>query len=177
MKSPEVYKRLRGVLGPWFKAEGFRRGDGPLSWTRPSGELHVTGWCQISRDGWDPYSGSRFTVELQRGRDPRRGTAGQRRRLPSFASDAERETIRRIQNGVIAMLTPRPAGGSLIRRVIAVVRGARDQKLEPVTKPYRPNADIWLRYGRPEDLDTWSELILGMLPRCVAEVESWPPER
>ena len=64
MKSTAVYRQIRDVLGPWFKANGFKRAKGMLSWVRPAGSQFLVVWVQISQHGWDPAQRERVK-ELQ----------------------------------------------------------------------------------------------------------------
>jgi hypothetical protein len=108
VKSPGVYAVLRSSLGPWFKATGFKRAKGVLSYCRLTNGAHTVVWCQISQDGWDAFAGSKFVVEFQRSRGTVVGElASRRQRLAAFLSVSEREELRSIQNAVIAAL-PRP---------------------------------------------------------------------
>src|SRR4051812_27148902 len=109
MKATEVYSRLRDDIGPWAKAQGFQRAKTMLSWHRPYHEHHLVFWFQVSRDGWDDYAGSKFTVELQLSEEPIVGEVSSfRRRLGEFLDDSFREEVRGIQNKIISSLTLPP---------------------------------------------------------------------
>ena len=70
MKSSEAYRVLKAQLDPLLRKDGFKRAKGLLSWMLPHGNRSLVTWCQVSQDGWDNYSGSKFTVEFQLSDEP-----------------------------------------------------------------------------------------------------------
>ncbi|WP_172205396.1 hypothetical protein [Niveibacterium sp. COAC-50] len=173
MKSTEVYALLKSELGPWFKAAGFKRADTFLSWSRPHGNLHITAWCQVSRDGWDEYSGSKFVVEFQLAPDPIVGASATRRqRLARLLTPEQREAARRIENEVIASLKRPPKTHPSLHVSPEVTRWYL-AKFDTVSAPYPEGHDIWLRYAKPEHVSGWAQFILPLLPGCVSAVEAW----
>src|SRR5207247_10335221 len=87
LKSTDVYKEIRRVIGPWAKKQGFTRTtSGMLGWKRPLGNEHLVFWFQCSQSGWDDYAGSKFTVEFQRSETDFIGYAVCRHRLGFFQS-------------------------------------------------------------------------------------------
>jgi len=172
MKSTEVYALLKSELGPWFKASGFKRADSFLSWSRPHGELHITVWCQVSRDGWDDYAGSKFVVEFQLAREPIVGAGAKRRqRLASLLTAEQREYARRIENNVISSLKKPPKTHPTLH-VSPHVTQWYLAKYDAVAAPYPDGHDLWLRYARPEHVSHWAQFILPLLPGCVSAVEA-----
>jgi hypothetical protein len=173
MKSPEVYAQLRTELAPWFKANGFKRAKGLLSWSRPHGDAHVVVWCQISQDGWDNYAGSKFVVEFQRSTEPIVGAhPARRQRLASLLSPADREYVRTIQNAVIASLGRPPKSHPALQVSPSVTEWYLGQ-FNQVAEPYPERHDIWLRYASPQHVDQWAKFILQKLPECIGAVEAW----
>ena len=172
MKSTEVYRLLRARLAPTCKALGFRRAEGGmLGWSRSAGEAaHMTFWCQCSQDGWDVYAGSRFTVEFQRSDDPRPGTGRPRVRFGALLAADERETIRRIQNQVIAALPPPPRDHPLLAE--PSLRAYYAARFVGVAAPYAATDDIWLRYHAPADVERWAELLTDRMPHLVRAFET-----
>lgn len=171
MKSSEVYSILRDELGPWAKAQGFKRERSMLSWSRPSGDEFVTFWFQVSQGGWDPYSGSQFTMEFQRGSDSRVGTGGKRERLSRMLDDANRERMRQIQNRVIAAL-PRPPRNRMALAG-AEVNAWYLRQFDQVARPYSAQDDVWMRYGNPSDVEEWARFICPLVPACLSQVDAW----
>jgi hypothetical protein len=166
MKAREVYKRLREEIGPWARAEGFKRTRTMLSWCRSRGKDCCVFWFQISRDGWDKYAGSKFTVEIQRSPQPHVGEVRAfRERLGAMLDESSREEARKIQNKIIASL-PKPPRTHLL---------ADDpwylEKFDPVLQPYTWQDDLWFRYRSPVHLRWWGQFILKHLPQCTREVE------
>jgi len=173
MKSPEVYSLLKSELAPWFKSAGFRQARGLLGWSRPHGDAHIVVWCQISRDGWDLFAGSKFVVELQRSSEPVIGGGHARRqRFALFLSSEEREEVRKIQNEIIAGFRRPPASHPALH-VSQRVTDSYLAQFKLISEPYSERHDIWFRYAAPEHITRWTQFIVGKLPRCIRTVEEW----
>src|SRR5947208_1187467 len=140
MKSPEVYKHLRTELAPYFKASGFKRADGLLSWSRQHRGGYLVAWCQISQSGWDALSGSEFIVEFQLAGEPKVGLSGRREGLAKFLSELEREEVRYFQNQVIASL-PRPHPSHPYLHVSEQVSSWYLSRFKPVAERYAQGHD------------------------------------
>src|SRR5690349_3521604 len=159
MKSIEVYRTLREHLAPIFKAAGFKRADPMLSWMRREGDRYLVVWCQVSRDGWDDYAGSKFVVEFQLSDDPIVGARSvHRQRLPKMLDGVGREKIRKIQNRVIDSLrSPPPNHPSL--HISKEVSDWYRAKFARIDHPFGDEDDIWFRYVGDGDLIVWAEFI------------------
>jgi hypothetical protein len=161
--SKQVYRILRASLDPWCKTEGFRRGQAFLSWYQERGSAFLAFWCQCSQDGWDDFAGSKFVVELQIGDSPEVGAPGVRRsRLAEVLTTEELEEVRQIQNEVISQLPRPPRNHSALQD--PRLRDWYLRKFDPVNQPYRSTHDVWLRYGKPEDVERWGAFLRSKLP-------------
>jgi hypothetical protein len=155
-----------------MKALGFKRQKSFLSWSRVRNGLNTIMWCQVSRDGWDDYAGSKFVVEFQRSEGDEPGMPSSRRmRLAKLVDDEVREFVRSIQNDVIASLRAPPRQHAPLQ-VSPEVANWYMKKFEPEQKPYTPLDDLWFRYARPEHVSRWGKLIVQLLPSVVQRVES-----
>lgn len=173
MKSPEVYKLLRATLAPWFKANGFSRAKGLLSWSRPADDSYIVVWCQVSQNGWDDYAGSKFVVEFQRSSEPVVGALPARgHRLSGLLSEQDRERVRSVQNEVIRSLR-RPPQSHPALQISAKVSAWYLGQFDEVAEPYSERNDVWLRYASPEHVDRWAQFILESLPECIRAAETW----
>ena len=173
MKSTEVYKLLGDEVGPWAKAQGFKRAKTMLSWHRPHKDHHIVFWFQISRDGWDAFAGSKFTVEFQLSAEPMVGSKSIRRqRFGKLLADSTREELRMIQNSIISSL-PKPPSNHFILQLPGNIRERYLQSFQPVVAPYAPDEDIWLRYHASEHVRSWGRFVLRQLPQCLNQVEEW----
>lgn len=173
MKSPEVYSQLKSELSAWFKSTEFQRIKGLLGWSRPHGAAHVVVWFQVSQDGWDPYTGSKFIVELQRSIEPIVGSKStHRQRLASFLSQEGREQLRSIQNKVIATLQRPPRDYPKLHISPEVTDWYLNQ-FKLITEPYPERHDIWFRYASPDHITQWIHFITSQLPACVSAAEGW----
>ena len=65
-KAKEVYKELRDALGPWTKANGFRKWPGTVAgWQRPQGALELLRF-KFEGSAWgDPETGNALTGWVQ----------------------------------------------------------------------------------------------------------------
>ena len=145
VKSPEVYAAIRDGLGPSLKSLGFRREKAFLSWSREREGQQTVLWCQVSRDGWDDYAGSKFVVEFQRSNSPEVGApSSARARLAKFLTDDQRAEAGRIQSQVIASLSPPPHTHPALHVSPDATRWYLE-KFEPLPRVYGPGDDLWLR--------------------------------
>jgi hypothetical protein len=173
MKSTEVYRTLRAHLAPVFETAGFKRGDTMLSWTRRERDRYLVVWCQVSRDGWDDYAGSKFIVEFQISDDPIVGARSIRRqRLATMLDGIGREKIRAIQNGVIVSLRSPPPNHPTLH-VSKEVSAWYWAKFTKIDHPFGDQDDIWFRYASDGDLVIWADFISKSLPSCLKQVEVW----
>jgi hypothetical protein len=173
MKSPEVYRTLRIALAPEFKAAGFNRAKGLLSWAHRRGERYLVVWCQVSQSGWDSYAGSKFTVELQLSSEPVVGArAVHRQRLATMLNGIEREELRSIQNGIIDSLEQPPASYPLLH-ISAAVRIHYLKLFERIEEPYGERDDVWLRYKNRQHVAEWAQFIIRILPGCFRSAQAW----
>jgi len=178
VKSTEVYRVLRANLGASCKAAGFRRTKGGmLGWYRPHEGRQLVFWFQCSRHGWDPHVGSQFTLEFQLADRPETGLGLRNRSgFCEFLTAEELEEVRARQNEVIAALTPPPAGHWSEQLEV----WARDWYLgqfEQVGEPYAAGQDVWLRYGREDDVARWAGFLLPRLSRMLLEFETQTRDR
>lgn len=178
MKSTEVYKLIREVVGPWCKDQGFKRTSGGLlGWHRPERNGHLVFWFQCWKSGWDPYPGSSFITEFQFADDPRPGAAiNGRHRLPWFLNESELQEALAIQNSVIGAL-PAPPPDYVILTFGDAIAGWYKKQFLPVQKDYSKTDDIWMRYHALEDVQRWAKFLLPVLPKAIAAMCQGDPEQ
>jgi len=171
MNSTEVYGVLKRELSPVLKPLGFKRGKSFLSWFRIHNGLCTVLWCQVSRDGWDDYAGSQFTVEFQRSSDSEAGSHSKRRmRIAKLLSESQREHVWRIQGQVIASLR-RPPSNHPTLSVSPEVAKWYLAKFEKPSRRYDQGDDIWFRYANAEHVAVWATLLARLVPKCVGSIE------
>jgi hypothetical protein len=171
MKSTEVYASLRNELAPLLKSLGFKREKAFLSWARLHSGQYTVLWCQVSRDGWDDYAGSRFVVELQRSDTSEAGArASVRARIAELLTDEQRAGVWRIQNQVIADLV-RPPRTHPKLHVSPELTQWYLKSFEWVCTPYQVNDDVWFRYATPDHVRVWAEFLRRAIPESVAAIE------
>jgi hypothetical protein len=172
VKSIQVYASIRNELAPLLKFLGFRREKAFLSWARQHNGRYTVLWCQVSRDGWDEYAGSKFVVEFQRSDNPEVGACpGTRARIAKLLTDEQRDEVLRLQNQVISCLARPPRTHGTLHVSPEVTRWYLE-KFEPVLTPYRVDDDVWFRYARPEHVIAWAELLRRVIPGCVTAIEA-----
>jgi hypothetical protein len=172
MKSTEVYASIRNELTPLLKSLGFSRGKALLSWARQHNGRYTVLWCQVSRDGWDEYAGSKFVVELQRSESPEAGArSSARARMAKLLTDDQREEVWRLQNQVISDLV-RPPKTYPNLQVSPEVTKWYLHNFDLIPARYRADDDVWLRYAKPEHVKMWAQVLLRVLPACIAAIEA-----
>jgi hypothetical protein len=172
MKSPKVYAAIRDGLGPSLKSLGFKREKAFLSWSRQHDGQHTVVWCQVSRDGWDDYAGSKFVAEFQRSESAEAGTpSSTRARLAEFLTDDQRAEVWRLQGRVIASLGRPPQTHPMLHVSPEVTRWYLE-KFEPLRGPYSPGEDLWLQYAKPEHVQMWADFLRRVVPGCVEGIEA-----
>ena len=167
MKSTEVYRIIREVIGPWCKTHGFKRTKGGmLGWYKPVGTSFLVFWFQCGPRHWDDFEGSGFIVEFQASDEPVIGQGGpgcKRERLPELLNDEQLENLRRIQNRVIAQLSPPPKTHPVFQISPEYTRMVL-KEFQPVAKNALNIHQFWHRYYTVEDVRRWAALILDLLP-------------
>ncbi len=172
MKSLEVYAALREELVPPLKSLGFKREKTLLSWSRQQGGQYTVLWCQVSRDGWDDYAGSKFVVEFQRSESAEAGAPSKARaRLVKLLTDDQRAEAWRLQSRVIGDLSSPPRTHPTLNVSSEVTRWYLE-KFEPLRRQYSPSDDLWLRYAKPEHVRMWAEFLRRAVPGCVQAIEA-----
>lgn len=167
MRSTDMYRTATEVLAPWCKAQGFKRAKtGMLGWYRPADDGFLVFWLQVFTYGWNPYAGSRFTVELQLSPEPIVGWGVTRQRLFQLLTKCELERATALQNAVIAKLNYPPPEYEVLHMEQEVVKWYL-REFEPVREPYTTRDDTWLRYGDAEDVRTWASFLLEVLPGAI----------
>jgi len=163
MKSTEVYACLKEVLGPWTKANGFKRTKSFLGWFKPHGDRFLTFWFQCSRDGWDDFAGSKFAVEFQLDQMSEPGGLGTRARIARFLDSNQLERAHQLQNDVISKLEKPPSGHFLLQSA-PELRDYYLSKFQLLSVPPTNQSDLWLRYHDEDDVRRWGSFVLDALP-------------
>lgn len=171
MRSAEVYRELGAGLRPYFRSVGFGRGGGrTLSFYREP----LLVFFQLDKWGFDRHAGSGFYVNLQRSGSPQPWT-GNVERITELLSDEELAEAQRLQNEVIARLTPPPAEHlALLRAGFARISPDPERLFEgllgqfrPLAEPLRRDHDFQMRYHSARDIAAWCRFLLPILPRAV----------
>ena len=149
MKSTEVYKVLRERLAPTAKALGFRRtSGGMLGWYKALDGQNLVFWFQCSQTGWDPFTGSQFTLEFQRSPSSGPGDGVDRARFPKLLDSSDLEKARQIQNEVIVALQ-KPLRGHWSEQLQGDSQKWYQRQFWPVKEPFTSSQDLWIRYASP----------------------------
>jgi hypothetical protein len=169
MKSAEVYGIIRNAVGPWCKANGFKRAKSMLGWSKPYRDRFLVFWFQCSRDGWDPFAGSKFVVEFQLDSISEPGGGGDRHRLSHFLDPEQLERVKGHQNAVIAKLR-KPSPDYFILQMEERVRDWYLGQFTPLSEAPSNQSDVWLRYHDAEDVRRWAAFVQDLLPGIVKRI-------
>ena len=134
-----------------------------LSYYRPAEGGFHTLWFQCSQDGWDPFAGSKFTLEFQADSKSEPGHGMRRLRFHELLSNDELEQVRDLQNRIIQKLT-RPPGNHWVHGMPDEVRRGYLAKFDSIREPFTTRDDIWLRYIEDRDVRCWADFLLNREP-------------
>jgi hypothetical protein len=178
MKNREILKALVQLLHPVLEPMGFRPESAPggriCAWARPGKPRRFeTVWAQLDKWPYDPWIGTRFTVEFQEAgkRSPGAVRGSKRARLAPLLSSAQRRRVIADQNAIIRRLRiptlakySEYAGWPVADKslYIDIYREAR----RPL-KELRPADDLWLRVLSIEDVHQWSALLADWMPQLL----------
>ena len=137
-----------------------------LSYFRPTGDAFETFWFQCAQGGWDPYTGSQFTIEFQAASESRPGQGGRRWRFPALMTGDELEQVRFLQNVVIQKLSP-PPREHWAYSLEGDARRWYFARFDLIRDPFPERTDIWLRYAGDADVRRWADFFLPILPRLL----------
>ncbi len=172
MTANEVYKLLRPIVGPWFRANGFKLSKGYLTYQKPVGDSYLCFRIQCNSSGWEKYKGSSLMIAVQVS-DQREIDETAWRRLTAYLTFEQLEFIRARQNQVLASI-PQPPVPWIKTIVSAFEKSFRDPQpyidaylsdWRPINKPYAPSDQIWFRYFTKEDVRAWALLLLKHVQR------------
>lgn len=159
----EVYARIVEHLQPNLMLLGYSAGKtkGFPWWYAENSPGRVFVSAQVDTKATDPYAGSGFRLELERGSGgaPNSKLVG-RALFFQLLTDDELEALLRNQNQVIAALSPPPEGHT----------NAYPEFLRPQYLSYFQPQDSfdavksWMRYRDLNDVDRWIELLTPLLP-------------
>jgi hypothetical protein len=187
MKAAELYQLLAAELRPSLSQHGFKKLRGSrLAFQRAVRDTYQTVWFQCDKYGWDPHAGSRFFANFTVSPSPTFDThARHDERLFLFLTDAELAGARDFRDAVVARI-PRPPTSyfeafqaECDRRdpeSAAGLMAAIRAQFEPEPVPYRRHQDVGMRYWLPTDVTWWATLIRSVLPRAIAQMDSWSAE-
>jgi hypothetical protein len=132
------------------------------------GKEVLTFWFQCSQDGWDRFTGSQFTVEFQIAPEPGPGHGPKRERFFRLLTPDERERVRLLQNRVIEKLE-QPPPEHWAHTADPGLKSFYFAGFTPLTEPYSPSQDVWLRYVEEADVRQWADFLLPLLPRLIED--------
>ena len=178
-KRVQLFGVLRRELGRPLTVLGFQevppnpaRQTWMLEFARdPARAAPLRLWFQRDVKAFDvDIRGSRFTLEFGRSMSLR-----DRERFFPLLTPEEREEVRRIQNGGIQRLPP-PRSPFLrwLAGLLARV-GIVEEWRQPVTEPYPPDEDVWMRYRDEQDVQAWAGFAARLLPSLIQRFDVAKP--
>lgn len=167
MIAKEVYRVLKQVLSPWFKANGFKLGkESALTYVKRIDQEVFVVRFQCHHHGWEKHKGSKFTVWIGRGND-QDGCCNPESRLTRLMSFEALELVRARQNRVLRSVPP-PPPEYINEMRIGFEKVFADPKpyfdiflsdWKVIDHPYSSSDDIWFRYFCADDVRTWAILL------------------
>jgi len=168
--AKEVYKELRGAVGPWAAANRFRRWPGTVAgWQRAAGSDQLLRFMFEGSSPWaDPETGHALTGRLQL--DPAPGDlAATPIRQSAFTRCLIRPELARLAAIQGAINRRRPA---LPKQYAADLQadtrlGHHLRSLYDPSPSYREGQYVDLSYWGIEDVHEWTRFILDVLPAVL----------
>jgi hypothetical protein len=122
-------------------------------------------WFQPHRWNGTHSAGFRFTVELRLADRPILHSAGPFARLPTLLSEADRETLRQMENRTLARVPlPDP---TYLRTLPESMRPTMLADWKPRLQPYPSDEDVWFRLADRSDLESVLAFIARVLPGSI----------
>ena len=172
MKSTEVYKEINKTIFPKLKSYGFKKTkSGMLGFYKKIKDYNLVIWFQCSQEGFDPYAGSKFIVEIQLGQSNEIGTSFDRNRIPHFLTRSELDNIVKIENEIKNRLQKPPQNHFIFSLEDSIQRWYM-RKFEKEDKIYSNISDIWFIYYDSNDIQKWMEIIEPVFDRIVSKFEN-----
>src|SRR6185312_3093911 len=126
MTANETLKALRRIVGPWFKANGFRVVKGYLTYQKRVNGRYFNVRLQCNPHGWEKHKGSSFTVSVDFS-DSAELDLVPLRRLTQYLTLEQLEFIRARQNRILASI-PQPPADYIKSMVVGFEKVFRDPK-------------------------------------------------
>ena len=177
MKTRDVFRILREVVEPSILPARFSVfkdcTGGFLIWTRPVGRgKYETISCQMDKWPWDPWTGSRFRVSMNR--SSRRGNVAlckDQADMADLLTGEERREVQTLQNRVIVKCRePSKEEYNDFMGFAAynalTVREYRE-KCAPVEYSDARHFDLWLRIVDADDVREWGRYLAAWLPKVL----------
>jgi hypothetical protein len=177
MKTRDVFGVLRETVEPPLADLGFAHVKDPsgvfLIWSRSlKPKRFKTVACQIDKWGWDPWLGTRFTLQMSR--SGRRGNVALCKSFVTLAellTPEEKRAAQDLQNTVIAKLrVPDEAEFNAHKGYAAycefLIRDYRAACVpEDLSSPLRTG--LWLRVLDADDVRAWGNFLADLVPRVL----------
>jgi hypothetical protein len=171
-RSAEVYKEIRAALGPWAKANGYRRRPGSQAgWVRPLGtERTLAFWFEVNAWGSGPTGGNSFHGVLEEAPPMRQ------RDFTQCLEQAELDQLREIQNAINARRPRTPETEAWMSEDSELGEHTRKdyRQYTPGEKPYIPGDYVYFSYYSLEDVRAHTAFVARLLPEVVVRFkERW----
>lgn len=166
MDSIETYREIRTLVVPWFKANGFKRAKASIpAYQKQVDKRTLLIWFRVNRFGWGEAMGSDFVVRCQLSKSEKVDDDSNGciiADLKCFFTRSEFEEARRIQRSLLEIFKPRCT--DRISQELWKLSNEIENETTYEHLNYR------FMYYDLEDLKTWSELFLPILPRIENEI-------
>ncbi len=171
IRAPEFRSVLVKALKPTLGELGFKPSKnepgGWNGWVRETAGLREFFWIQLSRSGFDRYTGGKFIVEFTVSDAVRRTAL--RDRIWRLLDDVSRREAVRISNGTIAAL-PGPSR-EILNALPESLRSTYLGYFKTVDETPAQKQDVWFRYATRRDLTAWADFIASRFQLVIQECE------
>jgi hypothetical protein len=172
MKSTDVYKIINLIIKDELKISGYKKTkSGMLGFYKKIEYVYIVFWFQCSQNGFDPYSGSKFTIEFQVSESNDIGTKPiKRNRIARFFNEKELKEIIDIENKIRKNLPKPPKDYPILLMEKKIVKWYKEN-FEKIKSPYSNSIDIWFKYHKETDVENWAKYLLNVIKRIINQLE------
>ena len=180
MKNREVFKIIAQHIEPLLVERGFAPARDPANrpntgWSRPFDSRHFNLWCQCGKSSFDPFTGSRFTIELELSPQPVPGVSAfdQRARFARLLDAADLRSMLDVHNEIVSKF--RMPSDEEYEQVMGFPQmDAAHTFAAKFARRDRPigNEDFWMQYRDKEDVTLWADFIRHRLAKAISRFEA-----
>lgn len=177
MKNRDIFKILRQHVDDPASKLGFesqRNTTTDVTWVRKRSGRYDVVYCQLDKWAWDPWAGTKFTVNFQNSKKPGIGVSSGTKfaRVGDVLRGKYKKAAEQIQNAAIAKI--RVPSADEYEEEMGFADDFLLDEYKELSKPERfgrKRDDLWLRIVDADDAREWAEFIGAWLPNGLDQFD------